>query len=59
VSLRTPTLGGKLISIHPDGSKLYYDYDAADRLIRLRDDEGNRIQYTLDLMSNPITEQQA
>ena len=53
MSLRTPTLGGKLISTtHPDGSKLYYDYDAADRLLGISDDEGNRIDYTLDAMSN-------
>jgi RHS repeat-associated protein len=48
---------GKLIdTTQPDGAKLYYDYDAAGRLIRLRDNEGNSIDTTLDLMSNKTAE---
>lgn len=31
-----------------DGSYLEYGYDAAHRLIRIEDNEGNRISYTLD-----------
>ena len=41
----------------PDGSRLTYSYDDADRLTRITDQKGNRIEYTLDLMGNRTGEQ--
>jgi RHS repeat-associated protein len=40
----------------PDGSFLEYIYDAAHRLIEIKDSEGNRIVYTLDNMGNRTAE---
>ncbi|MEW8285856.1 MAG: RHS repeat-associated core domain-containing protein [Candidatus Thiodiazotropha endolucinida] len=41
----------------PDGSFISYDYDPAHRLISLEDNQGNRIDYTLDAMGNRLSEQ--
>ncbi|MFI0416503.1 MAG: hypothetical protein ACH255_20460, partial [Candidatus Thiodiazotropha sp.] len=41
----------------PDGSFISYDYDPAHRLIGLEDNQGNRIDYTLDAMGNRLSEQ--
>ena len=41
----------------PDGSTLVYVHDAANRLIGLRDELDNRIDYTLDAMGNRVNEQ--
>ncbi|MDR1530079.1 MAG: hypothetical protein LBS40_06760, partial [Burkholderiales bacterium] len=41
---------------YSDGSALDYHFDAADRLIALKDSEGNTIEYTLDAMGNRIAE---
>jgi RHS repeat-associated protein len=40
----------------PDGSYVEYTYDAAHRLIGLNDDEGNRIEYTLNAVGNRTAE---
>jgi len=40
----------------PNGSVVRYDYDAAHRLTDIRDEENNRIHYTLDPMGNRIQE---
>ncbi|MCL2872981.1 MAG: hypothetical protein FWF41_08430, partial [Betaproteobacteria bacterium] len=50
------TSGLLIETTQPDGVKLYYNYDTAERLIRLRDDHGNRIDYTLDAMSQKTAE---
>lgn len=49
--------GQMLQATFPDNSKLYYEYDAAHRLTAVRDDLGNKIQYTLDNMGNRTSEQ--
>ncbi|MBT3022141.1 MAG: hypothetical protein KUF77_04495 [Candidatus Thiodiazotropha sp. (ex Lucina aurantia)] len=41
----------------PDGSFISYDYDPAHRLIGMEDNQGNRIDYTLDAMGNHLSEQ--
>ncbi|MCU7936939.1 MAG: type IV secretion protein Rhs [Candidatus Thiodiazotropha sp. (ex Dulcina madagascariensis)] len=41
----------------PDGSFLSYEYDLAHRLIGMEDNQGNRIDYTLDAMGNRLSEQ--
>ncbi|MEW8057606.1 MAG: RHS repeat-associated core domain-containing protein, partial [Candidatus Thiodiazotropha sp.] len=41
----------------PDGSFISYDYDLAHRLIGMEDNQGNRIDYTLDAMGNRLSEQ--
>lgn len=41
----------------PDGVKLTYSHDAAHRLASIADQEGNRIDYTLDSMGNRTAEQ--
>jgi len=41
---------------HTDGSYMLYTYDAAHRLYKLEDGQGNRIQYTLDAMGNRTAE---
>jgi YD repeat-containing protein len=49
---------GQLIKVTlPDLSFLSYTYDAAHRLKRMEDNEGNRIEYTLDAMGNRTLEQ--
>lgn len=40
----------------PTGAFLDYDYDAAHRLIRVTDNLGNKIEYTLNLMSKRLAE---
>ncbi|ALN79568.1 RHS repeat domain-containing protein [Lysobacter antibioticus] len=40
-----------------DGSYTQYDYDAAQRLIDVRDNAGNSVHYTLDPASNRIKEE--
>ena len=40
----------------PDGASLTYSYDAAHRLVAIADQQGSRIDYTLDAMGNRITE---
>ena len=40
----------------PDQASVTYTYDAAHRLIAIADQQGNRIDYTLDAMGNRITE---
>lgn len=40
----------------PNGAVVRYDYDAAHRLTDIRDEENNRIHYTLDAMGNRIQE---
>ena len=40
----------------PDGASVTYTYDAAHRLIAIADQQGNRIDYTLDAMGNRISE---
>jgi RHS repeat-associated protein len=40
----------------PDGSWVENDYDNAHRLIRVRDSEGHKIEYTLDGMGNVTAE---
>ncbi len=40
-----------------DGSVLNYEYDTAQRLVRVTDDLGNRIEYTLDSAGNRTAEQ--
>lgn len=48
---------GNLIRVSaPGGVTLEYAYDAANRLIELRDSAGNRIAYTLDAMGNRTSE---
>jgi len=41
----------------PDGSYLDYAYDDAQRLVRVADNLGNRIEYTLDAMGNRLREE--
>ena len=49
---------GNLTDINlPDGTTIGYVYDAANRLIGLRDSLGNHIDYTLDAMGNRTSEQ--
>jgi RHS repeat-associated protein len=43
--------------VDPDGVRTTYDYDAAHRLVRITDAEGNYIQYTLDAAGNRKAEQ--
>ena len=40
----------------PDHASVTYTYDAAHRLIAIADQQGNRIDYTLDAMGNRISE---
>ncbi len=40
----------------PDGAGVTYSYDAAHRLIAIADQQGNRIDYTLDAVGNRIAE---
>jgi len=40
-----------------EGPTLEYEYDPAHRLIGIRDQDGNRISYTLDAAGNPVNEQ--
>ncbi|WP_447786436.1 RHS repeat-associated core domain-containing protein [Stenotrophomonas bentonitica] len=40
----------------PDGSVVTYEYDAAQRLIKVGDGTGNSIQYTLDAAGNRVHE---
>ena len=48
---------GKLKQITlPDASSLRYDYDVAQRLISVSDDQGNKVTYTLDASGNRIGE---
>lgn len=42
--------------IQPDASFILYSYDAAQRLNRIEDNLGNRIDYTLDNMGNRTAE---
>ena len=49
---------GQMTSVDlPDGARLTYTYDAAHRLAAINDHKGNRIDYTLDAMSNRRAEQ--
>jgi len=49
---------GNLTKIQlPDGSRTAFIYDSAHRLTAITDGLGNRIVYTLDIMSNPIKEE--
>jgi len=43
-------------SIAPDGSVVTYEYDAAQRLIKVGDGAGNSIHYTLDAAGNRVHE---
>jgi RHS repeat-associated protein len=61
-STRTTTYAydpaGNLTAITPpDGTPLGFVYDAANRLIGLRDAHGNRLDYTLDAHGNRLREQ--
>jgi YD repeat-containing protein len=48
---------GNLIQVtQPDGSYIRNTYDAAHRLIAIEDNQGNRIDYTLDAMGNRLSE---
>jgi YD repeat-containing protein len=40
----------------PDGASLTYSYDVAHRLIAIADQQGSRVDYTLDAMGNRISE---
>ena len=40
----------------PDQASVTYTYDAAHRLVAIDDQQGNRIDYTLDAMGNRISE---
>ena len=40
----------------PDQASVTYTYDAAHRLVAINDQQGNRIDYTLDAMGNRISE---
>jgi YD repeat-containing protein len=40
----------------PDQASVTYTYDAAHRLVAIADQQGNRIDYTLDAMGNRISE---
>lgn len=52
------TPGGQLAQVsEPDGETIYYEYDAAQRLVGLRDGQGNAIRYQLDDQGNVISEQ--
>lgn len=42
--------------IQPDGSFIAYEYDAAQRLVAIRDEAGNQVSYTLDGMGNRTAE---
>ncbi|MCU7801935.1 MAG: RHS repeat protein [Candidatus Thiodiazotropha sp. (ex Lucinoma borealis)] len=62
VTTRTTLYGydavGNLTQVtQPDGSFLSYEYDPAHRLIGMEDNQGNRIDYTLDAMGNRLSEQ--
>ena len=53
----TYTPFGKLKTMTlPDGSGLTHTYDAAQRLVAVRDHKLNRVEYTLDAMGNSIVE---
>jgi YD repeat-containing protein len=41
----------------PDGTKTTYGYDAAHRLVKITDAQGNYVQYTLDAAGNKTAEQ--
>lgn len=41
----------------PDGSSVSYAYDDAHRLVSVKDNQGNRIDYTLDLRGNRLKEE--
>lgn len=43
----------------PDGGVMTYTYDPAFRLVAIQDQQGNRIDYTLDAMGNRVTEKAA
>jgi YD repeat-containing protein len=43
--------------ITPDGKWLEYDYDAAQRLVRVADKKGNRTEFSLDLRGNILVEE--
>jgi len=49
---------GQLASItEPQGYKVSYQYDAAQRLIAAADNRGNSVQYTLDAAGNRVREE--
>ncbi|MCU7920888.1 MAG: RHS repeat protein [Candidatus Thiodiazotropha sp. (ex Epidulcina cf. delphinae)] len=50
-------VGNLTQATQPDGSFLSYEYDPAHRLIGMEDNQGNRIDYTLDAMGNRLSEQ--
>ena len=62
--VRTSTVGGQLTQFSydnigqlaqvtlPTGAFTHYDYDAAHRLVRIKDNLNNKIEYTLDAMGN-------
>lgn len=50
-------VGQLILVMMPDGSTLNYAYDAAHRLVQIRDGLGNRIAYTLDAMGNRVREE--
>ena len=44
---------GQLVQLAlPNGALTHYDYDAAHRLIRIKDNLNNKIEFTLDVMGN-------
>lgn len=43
--------------VDPDGVKTTFDYDAAHRLVKITDAQGNYLQYTLDAAGNRTAEQ--
>jgi YD repeat-containing protein len=67
--LLSASVGGQLMSYQywptgllkkatlPDGSHVQLEYDAAQRLIAISDDQGHRIDYTLDAIGNRVGEQ--
>jgi len=48
---------GNVVQVtQPDGAYLHYDYDVAHRLIRITDNTGARVEFTLDALGNRTAE---
>ncbi len=49
--------GMRYKTIHPDGTTVRFYYDAANRLIGIKDDADNMLSYTLDESGRPLREE--
>lgn len=50
-------VGQVIKTIAPDGTAIVFSYDDAHRLVKVTDQLGNHLDYTLDAMGNKLKEQ--